>query len=66
MNIFTKQKETHKQTYGYQRGNTGGKDKLGVWDQQIHTTIYKIDNQEGPTVQHRDLYSIYCNNLYGK
>ena len=21
-----------KQTYGYQRGNMGGKDKLGVWD----------------------------------
>ena len=23
--------------------------KLGVWDQQIHTTIYKIDNQQRPT-----------------
>ena len=35
MNLFTKQKQTHrhrKQTYGYQRGKEGGRDKLGVWD----------------------------------
>ena len=34
-NLFTKQKQTHrlrKQTYGYQRGKVGGRDKLGVWD----------------------------------
>ena len=32
MNLFTKQKQTHRlreQTYGYQRGKEG--DKLGVW-----------------------------------
>ena len=23
---------------------------LGVWDEKIHTTIHKIDNQQGPTV----------------
>ena len=23
---------------------------LGVWDEDIHTTIYKIDNQPGSTV----------------
>ena len=26
------------------------RDKLGVWNQQIQTTIYKIDKQQGPTV----------------
>ena len=26
------------------------KDKLGVWDEQIHTTIYKINHQQEPTV----------------
>ena len=34
MNVFTKQKQTHrhrKQTYGYQ-GERKGRDKLGVWD----------------------------------
>ena len=47
MNLFMKQKQIHrcrKQTYGYQRGMEG--DKLGVWDQQIQTTIYKIDKQQ--------------------
>ena len=37
------------------------RDKLGVWYQQIKTTIYKIDRQYGPTVQHMELYSISCN-----
>ena len=35
INLFTKQKETHrlrKQIYDYQRGKRGRKDKLGVWD----------------------------------
>ena len=66
MNLFTEQKQTHrhrKQTYGYQRGKAGRRDKLGVWDQQIETTIYKIDKQQDPTVQHRELYSISCNKL---
>ena len=34
-NLFTKQKLTHRsgnQTYGYQRGNMAGSDKLGDWD----------------------------------
>ena len=25
----------------------------------MHTTIYKTDNQQGPTAQHRELYSQY-------
>ena len=35
MNLFTKEKQTHrnrKQAYGYQKGNAVGKDTLGVWD----------------------------------
>ena len=31
------------------KGERKGRDKLGVWD-YIYTTIYKIDNQQGPTV----------------
>ena len=51
-----------KQTCGYQRVKVGGRDKLGVWKWHIHTTIYKIDNQKGPTVLHKRLYSVFCNN----
>ena len=53
MNLFTKQKQTcryGKQTYGYQRGNVEGRDKSGAWDNHTHTTVYKIDNQQGHTV----------------
>ena len=28
----------------------GGRDREGVWDGQVHTAIFKIDNQQGPTV----------------
>ena len=64
MSLFTRQKQTHrhrKQTYGYQRGKPW-REKLGVWVQQIQS-VYKIDKQQGPTVQHRELYSISCNKL---
>ena len=62
-NLFTKQKQTHRfqnLTYGFQRGNTAGRNKLGSWDQHIHTTIYKIDKRHGPTISHRELtqYSV--------
>ena len=53
MNLFTEQKQTHrhrKQIYGYQRINRKGRDRLEAWDQQIHTTIYKVDEQGGFTV----------------
>ena len=28
-----------------------GRDELGGWDWHMHTTICKIDNQQGSTVQ---------------
>ena len=43
-----------------------GRDKLGVSDQQIQTTIYKIDKQQGPIVQHRKIYSITYNKPHEK
>ena len=62
MNLFTKQKQTHrlrKQTYGYQKGKGMGERQTGVWDQQIQTITYRMDKQQGPTVQHRELYIQY-------
>ena len=44
-NLFTKQKQTQRfqnQTYGYRKGDVGGRDELGGFDWHIHTTIYKI------------------------
>ena len=38
----------NKQSYGNQRGQLGRMlDKLGAWDYQIHSTIYKIDKGQG-------------------
>ena len=60
MNISMKQKQIHRhreQAYGCQ-GEGYGKEGLGVWDQQMQTIIYRMDKQQGPTVQHSELYSI--------
>ena len=68
MNLFTKQKQTHrhrKQTYGYQRGNMGGGINQEFWN-NIYTLVYKVDKQQGPTVQHREPYSIFCKTYIGK
>ena len=46
MNLYTKQKKNHRyrrQTYSYQMGKGWGRDKLVVQDQEIQTTINKID-----------------------
>ena len=43
-----------------------GGPKSRVWDELIHITIYKIDKQQGPSVEHREVYSIFCNKLNGK
>ena len=54
-----------KRTFGYQKGMVEG-DRLGVGDQHIYSAMFKIDNQQGPPVQHRELCSVFCNNLNGK
>ena len=36
-----------------------GRDKLRVWDWHTNTTIYKIDNRQGPTAWHRKHYSVF-------
>ena len=47
------------------RGN-GGRDGVGDWGQQMYAFIYRIDKKQGPTVQHRELYSIYYDKPYWK
>ena len=36
----------------------GERDNYGVWDGHVHTAIFKMDNQQGPTVQHMELCSM--------
>ena len=54
MNLFTKQKQTHRlggPTNDY-LGENGLGDRLGVWDCHVHIkhTIFKIYNERGLTV----------------
>ena len=45
-------------------GNGGGiNQEFGI---NRYTTIYKIEKQQGPIVQHRELYSIAYNNIKWK
>ena len=36
---------------------------MGVRNQQMQTITYRIDKQQGPTVQHRELYPISGNKI---
>ena len=54
-----------KKTYGYQRGK-GEVGQIVISYSHIYKTIYKIDNQQGCNIKHRELYSIFQNNLKGK
>ena len=47
-------------------GKCGGRDRPGVRDGHVHTAIYEADNQQEPTVQHRELCSMLCNNQMGQ
>ena len=38
--------------------------KSGAWDSHAHTTGGKIDNQQGPSIEPREFYSIFRNNQY--
>ena len=66
MNLFIKT-EIDSQTQKPNQVTKGERrDKLGAWDLHIYITIYKVNNQQGPTVQHREFYSVFNNNLCGK
>ena len=50
MNLFAKQKETHR----HRKHKEGGRrDKLGGWEQLTHTAIYKTDSQQGSIEWHK-------------
>ena len=49
---------------GVPKETKGGRDKLGIWDSYIHTTIYKLEKQK--TICYYKIYLITYNNLYWK
>ena len=64
--IYETETESGTQTGGCQGGGDWERVGVRVWDQQMQTMIYRMDKQQGPTVQHRELYSISCDKQYWK
>ena len=50
MNLLTEQKQTHRLREQTCSEGECGRDRLGVWDWHVHTTMFKTDNQQQPTV----------------
>ena len=38
----------------------GGREELEIWDEQMQTIVYRMDKQQSPIVQPRELYSTSC------
>lgn len=71
MSVFRKLNtlETHrliKRTYGCQGNKDGGRDRYGIWDGHAHTAICELDDQQGPSVEHRELCSALHGSLDGR
>ena len=62
MNLSMKQIQTHKENrLTVAKGEAWqGKEGLGAWGQQMETSIYRTEKQQGPSVQNRELYSMPC------
>ena len=48
---------------GYQRGEGCGEGKIEGTGLRDINTVYKIDKQQGYTLQHRELFPLSCNNI---
>ena len=69
VNLLTKQKGTHglreqRDCQGW--GKMRGRDSWGVWDGHEHTAIFKMDNQQGPTLLYKELCLVLCGSLDGR
>ena len=62
MDLSTKQKQTDIENRLVAASGLGGgeRDGLGDWGWQMQAITFKMDKQQGPTVQHRELYSMSC------
>ena len=68
MNGFARQKQRHRcreQTYGHQGWRVGDGGAVMNWEVGIGRCKL-MDKQQGPNVQHRELYSIFCDTIMEK
>ena len=38
----------------------------GVWEGHVHTAMFKMHNQQGPTVEHTELCPVLCGSRDGR
>ena len=52
MSVYVKQKQTHRENKQvFTRGKReAGSGKLGMWDEEIQTTTYETDKQQGYSI----------------
>ena len=48
------------------RGKNVGKGSLESLGPRCTHAVFKMDNQQGPTVQHREICSMFCGSLDGR
>ena len=66
MNLQNRRRLTDLESLRSPTERMGRKDSQGVWDGHVHSEIFKVDNQQGPIVQHRELCSMLCGSLDGR
>ena len=44
----------------------GWGDSYRVWDGRVQAALFKMDNQQGRTIWHRELCSMFCGSLNGR
>ena len=63
MNELTYKTQRDSQTQKTNSWLPGGRDSLELWESRVHTVIFKMDNQQGPILQHMELCSMLCASL---
>ena len=63
MQMYETERDSQTQKLMVSKKERWGRHQLEIWDEQIHTTVYKLDNQSRPIGEHRELSSASCNNL---
>lgn len=61
MSLLTQQKWAHRLLLCLPsgEGRVGGRDSYGAGDKYVHSAVFKMDDQQGPTVRHRNSARCY-------
>ena len=43
-----------------------GRERQKVWESHVHTAVFKMENQQGPAVEHKELCLMSCGSPDGR